>query len=593
MADSLRGLRLIVTSALRTDWKRSLATLVEPLGQTAEPLFGLWLAFLINGAVRDNTSLVVIGVAGIALSQSMAYVGMLYGSSIRLALSEAVGHAFDREIAELTASLPGLEHHERVEYRDRLELLRQSQAVLGQSLNVFIATANAVITAAVIFGLLASASPLFLAMGLLGIPSAWIARLFQRWMKRAEEASAEPRRLAHDLRQLLLDRRAASEIRVANAEAELIARHRAAWIASQRPILRVRTLQRINSSVEQLVFMLGYAAIVGFTLWRAVHGHASIGQVALVAVVGAQVQQRVIAPIWGVASLGETLRSAGRLLWLRDYVAEQQTRQPANRPAPGRLQDGLVLEDVGFCYPGSDTWALRHISCRIPAGSVVALVGENGAGKTSLVKLLCRFYDPSEGRILIDGVPLDQLGHESWRARSTVAFQDFCRFELLAGQTVGVGRLPLEGNDDAVRAALDRAGAASVVQSLPAGLATQLGAGWEGGVELSVGQWQKLALGRALMRDQPLLAFFDEPTASLDATTEHALFERYAEQVRAGRDRGAITVLVSHRFSTVRMADLILVLDGGRLIEAGSHDELVARGGQYAQLYDLQARSYR
>lgn len=593
MRETIRALRLIVTSALRADWRRALATLIEPLGQAAQPLLGLWLALLVDGAARRDGLLVAGGVTGIAFSESLTYVGELYGSSIRLALSEAVGHAFDREIAELASSLPGLEHHERAEYRDRLELLRQSQAVLGRSLNSCIATSNAVVTAAVILGLLASADPLFLAMGLLGIPSAWIAKVFQRWMKRAEEASAEPRRLAHDLRLLLFDRRAAADIRVANAEAELIERHRAAWIASQRPILRVRSLQRLNSTAEQVLFMLAYAGVVGLTLWRAVHGHGSAGQVALVAVVGAQVQQRVIAPIWSVANLGTHLRSAGRLLWLRDYAAEQSGASRGDARAPSYLREGLTLEHAGFRYPGSDTWAVRDITCRIPAGSVVALVGENGAGKTSLVKLLCRFYDPTEGRILVDGIPLSSIEHESWRARLTVAFQDFCRFELVAGHSVGIGRLPLQSDDEAALGALERAGAASVVDALPAGLATQLGAGWDGGVDLSVGQWQKLALGRALMREQPLLAFFDEPTASLDATTEHTLFERYAEQARAGRARGAITVLVSHRFSTVRIADIILVLDQGHLVEAGTHNELVARDGQYARLYDLQARSYR
>jgi ATP-binding cassette subfamily B protein len=201
-------------------------------------------------------------------------------------------------------------------------------------------------------------------------------------------------------------------------------------------------------------------------------------------------------------------------------------------------------------------------------------------------------YEPTEGRILVDGVELAQIEVEAWRARLSAAFQDFARFEFTAQESIGVGDLPRRDDRPAVRAALERAGASGVLGSLPAGTDTQLAARWEGGVDLSVGEWQKLALGRALMREDPLVVFFDEPTASLDAMTEHALFERYAQAARAGSARGAVTVLVSHRFSTVRSADLILVVNEGGVTELGSHDELIVRGGLYAELYQLQARAY-
>ena len=236
---------------------------------------------------------------------------------------------------------------------------------------------------------------------------------------------------------------------------------------------------------------------------------------------------------------------------------------------------------------------LEDVSLLLPAGAVVAIVGENGAGKTTLVKLLAKMYEPSSGSILVDDAPLARLPADEWRARLAGAFQDFFRFEFRAGQTVGLGRSPAMDHSPSwprgrPRRCRRRSGTAEVRVRHPAwpNVAGRSGA--------SFGQWQKLALARGFMRDQPLLLILDEPTAALDAETEHALFERYAAAARGGdRAGGRITILVSHRFSTVRMADLIVVLDGARLVEVGAHDELMAKNGQYAELYGIQAAAYR
>ena len=230
----------------------------------------------------------------------------------------------------------------------------------------------------------------------------------------------------------------------------------------------------------------------------------------------------------------------------------------------------------------------------LPARTSVAIVGENGAGKSTLVKLLCGFYQPVRGEILVDGVDLRRMPLDRWRARIAAGFQDFVRFELLAREAVGVGDLPRITSGPAVSAALERAQATDVVDRLEHGLETPLGKTLPGGTELSGGQWQKLALGRALMREEPLLLVLDEPTSALDASAEHALFERYAAQSRdLAAKTGAITVFVSHRFSTVRMADLIIVVADGRIVESGDHAALVRAGGLYAELYELQAEAYR
>jgi ABC-type multidrug transport system fused ATPase/permease subunit len=223
---------------------------------------------------------------------------------------------------------------------------------------------------------------------------------------------------------------------------------------------------------------------------------------------------------------------------------------------------------------------------------VVAIVGEFGSGKTSLVKLLTKFYRPDEGRILVDGVPLSDVDTQSWRARTSAAFQDFGRFQLRFAETVGLGDLPHLEDAERVAQAIDAADARELVNRLPDGAQTQLGTAFDG-VELSEGQWQKTALARASMRQEPLLFVLDEPTASLDAPSEHAILERYMQRARAlAAQTGAITVIVSHRFSTVTGADQILVLDGGRLVEHGTHDELLALGGRYAGLYGIQATAY-
>jgi ATP-binding cassette subfamily B protein len=319
---------------------------------------------------------------------------------------------------------------------------------------------------------------------------------------------------------------------------------------------------------------------------------ASAGDVLLVLVAGSRLSAYVGAAVGELGFLrGIWLDSSRRLAWLEDFA--DSFEQDADLPVPERLDDAIRFDHVSFRYPGTDRLVLDDVDLTLPAGSVVAVVGENGAGKTTLVKLLCRMYAPTSGRILVDGTDLARLPHDAWRRHLAGALQDFFRFELPAVLTVGVGDRPRMDDRTAVSVAVDRAGATDVVDGLPAGLDTQLGPTWDEGVEVSFGQWQKLALARGFMRDEPLVLVLDEPTAALDAETEHALFERYAESARRDVHNGRVTILVSHRFSTVRMADLIVVMDGARVIEVGTHDDLLARGGTYAELYSIQATAYR
>lgn len=592
MRESWRAVRLLVRTAWRTDPWRSAGLLLEPVGHMRFPLFAWFLGWMIDGSLRRDPRLLGWGAAGIVLTSVLAFVGVWIGSWIRNRLIEAVGFAFDREIATLASGLPGLEHHERADYQDRLELLRQEQGLLGNSLNTLIYTANVVVAGLSTLAVLAWVSPWLLLLVPFALPAIPIAAVQQRWYGNAETRSGPFGRRARHLQALMVDRNAGMELRVFGLEREILSRFRETWRQSRTFILAAGRRGRSLDALGDLFFLAGFSGAVALMLSRASRGQATVGEVVMAVYLGQQVMASVVDPVRRMAYLGEVLRAAGRLLWLQDYAAGVARARPPGGPAPERLTDGIVFDRVSFRYPGTERWALHDVSFRIPAGAVIAVVGENGAGKTTLVKLLSRMYEPTEGRILVDGVDLAAIDVNEWRARLSAAFQDFARLEFQAQHAVGVGDLSRLDDRGHVAGALDRAGADDLLSTLPAGADTQLGGRWAGGVDLSTGQWQKLALGRALMRDAPLVVFFDEPTASLDALAEHALFERYAQAARAGTSRGAVTVLVSHRFSTVRSADLILVIDAGGVTELGAHDALLRRDGLYAELYALQARSY-
>ena len=335
-------------------------------------------------------------------------------------------------------------------------------------------------------------------------------------------------------------------------------------------------------------------ALVGAAAFVGTRPGASAGAMMLVLVAGSRLSLYVsqaasdmhfFRTIW--------LDCSRRLAWLEDYAPPAPGSDGV--PAPSTLRQGVSLDQVSFTYPGANRPALDDVSLHFPAGKVIALVGENGAGKSTLVKLICGLYEPARGRILVDGTDLGEMDLAAWRKRLSGAFQDFFPFEYPVQQSIGVGDLPNIDSAAHVREAAQKAGAARLVAGLPQGLDTQLGVTWEAGVALSHGQWQRIALARAYMRPTPLVLMLDEPSSALDAETEHALFDRYAEAAREEQRvaLGGVTILVSHRFSTVQMADMIVVIVGARVVETGTHTELMELNGTYAELYTLQASSYR
>jgi ATP-binding cassette, subfamily B, bacterial len=439
--------------------------------------------------------------------------------------------------------------------------------------------------------LLAAIHPALTLLALFAVPTVITSTWRPSVERAAQERATSFNRLARHLFMTATTAAAGKEVRVLSIGEQLARKRRDAWERGYAPVAHVRWRSAFWHALAWAIFACGY---VGAVVFVSSGLQAPAASVLLVLAAGARLSAYIGATVGELSFLtGFWMYGARRLAWLEDYAASLHAA--ADRDPPVTLQTGIRLDRVSFAYPGTERLVLDDVSLSLPAGAVVAVVGENGAGKTTLVKLLAKMYSPTSGSILIDDVPLERMPADEWRSRLAGAFQDFHRFEFRARQTVGLGDVPRVDDAPAVTTAVDRAGAGDVVARLAAGLETQLGPTWPDGVELSFGQWQKLALARGFMRDHPLLLVLDEPTAALDAETEHALFERYAAAARSDRRafEGRITILVSHRFSTVRMADLIVVLDGARLVEHGTHEDLMAKRGQYSQLYSIQAAAYK
>jgi len=555
------------------------------LAALPDALLALWLKLLADGALAGRRGLVLASALGLAVSSVATWFLFLMSDRTQRRFRDKLTIALESHVARLQASVATLEHHERPEYLDRLAVLRNQVFVLDHMYMSLFTTCGWVLRLGVTLALLVTIHPALALLALFALPTVLTSTWRPGVERAAEERGASAQRLARHLFDTATTAPPGKEVRVTRIGERLVARRREAWERWYGPVAGARWSSAGWHALGWAVFGGAYVGAVVFVTTGL---GATPGNVLLVLAAGSRLSAYIGATVGEIGFLrGIWLDGSQRLAWLEDFAAS--LLEGADAPVPERLADGIRFEGVSFAYPGTERLALEDVELHFPPGSVVALVGENGAGKTTLVKLLCRMYAPTRGRILVDGVELARMRPDDWRARLAGAFQDFFRFELRAQHSVGVGDVPRLDDVPAARAAVERAGAGDVVEQLPAGLDTQLGPTWPAGVELSFGQWQKVALARGFMRPQPLLLVLDEPTAALDAETEHALFERYASATRGDQ----ITLLVSHRFSTVRMADFIVVLDGSRVVETGTHEALMARRGQYAELYGIQAAAYR
>jgi ATP-binding cassette, subfamily B, bacterial len=584
-----RSLARSMRIAYRAEPRLLIVSFVLVAGSWLPDAFGaLWLKLLANGVTEHRRSLVMWSAFGLAAAAAAGWLLRTLGDRIQSRFRDRATIEIEAHVAHLQASVASIEHHERPEYLDRLQLLREQVFLLNHLYESLMSTVGSVGRIAITVALLASIHPVLVLLVVFAIPPAVVSTWRAGVERRTEEHAAPNARLARHLFDVGTAAGPGKEIRVSRTETRLTTRRRDAWEAWFAEVARARWISALSHTAAWAVFGTAY---VGAVVIVASGLHRSAGDVLLALAAGANLSRYLGVTVGQAEFLRWTLDASQRLAWLEDYAATNL--DAADSPVPTSFRDAVRFEHASFRYPGTEALVLDDVNLELRAGSVVALVGENGAGKTTLVKLLCRFYEPTEGRITVDGVDVARMPAQEWRDRLSGAFQDFFRFEYDARRSIGVGELDRADDEVAVGAAVARAGAADVVARMPLGLDTQLGPTWNEGVELSIGQWQKLALARGFMRDDPLLCVLDEPTAALDAETEHALFERFAAASRAASDDGRITVLVSHRFSTVRMADQIVVLDGARVVEAGAHDELMARAGLYAELYTMQARAYR
>ncbi len=605
---------------LKVDAKRLLRAIVLMFaGYVAAPLAALALRDLTDSVLarHDGPALVAALLAAVALVAALMLSHFAHLDYFEVAEVEEM--RLRGELMHLVNGTPRIEHLDRSDFADSVALVRDGLFATTRSLEAVLQIAGLLLQMAITIVLLVTVNPLFAFLPLCAAVPVLLERFAESAVEGARERTAERVRLSKHLLEVATSTGSIKELRLFGTEGELLGRQRRAWDEVTSAMWRGQLKAAVYRALGQGFFVIGYGGAVVLELASALRGSASVGDLVLVITLAVQVSVQVSGALGLLSLLQIASRTTDRISELRSAAAEPESASVGSAVAsatselrsavlvtdrtavsgsdpvrlPEALTRGITLDDVSFTYPGADRPVLAGVSLEIPAGSVLALVGENGAGKSTLVKLLCGLYRPTSGRVLIDGHDLADADLEQWRSRVAPLFQDFSRIELTLSESIGHGDIDRVEDAGAVTAAVGRARAERVLHSVPGGLSGFVGHSYGDGVELSGGQWQTVGLARTLMREDPLLLVLDEPAAALDPSAEHDLFERYATSAgRAGRENGGITVLISHRFSTVGMADSIAVLTRGQLAECGTHRELMARGALYAELFSLQARAY-
>ncbi|MEU5191605.1 ABC transporter ATP-binding protein [Streptomyces klenkii] len=583
---------------LRISWRRAPAATAAMIGACALTIgaaagIALSLRAVIDASAHGTLGTAVAAACGAAVCYGVTVTFQQTLWDLFQLLLEETGLVLRPQIQGWIAGIEGLDHLERTDFLDRLEGARDNSWQICMSLWQMVLAVRSGLQLAFMLLILGAVSPWLMVLLPFAALPVWFDHRGKQAVVDTETATAEVFRLQRHLFQLATRADSGKDIRVAGAGEEIARRQAAAW----DEVTHLRYRARVRAAGWKFggwaVFACGFVGALALVAYQAARGQGTPGDAAMAVTVASGLRQTVQQVVGRTASTLATRTAMESYFWLREYAAAEMARTAGTALAPSRLDKDITFEHVSYRYPGTDRLAVDDVSVRIPAGTVVAIVGEYGSGKTTLMKLLAKFYRPDEGRITVDGTDLADLDTADWRSRISAAFQDFGRLETTFAVGVGLGDLLHLTDRERITRAVRDADATDLMERLPEGMDTQLGREI-GGVDLSEGQWQRVALARAVMRDEPLLFVLDEPTASLDAPSEHAIFKRQMERARQLTEQtGAITLIASHRFSTVTGADLILVLDRGRLVEAGTHTELSALdGGRYADLYGLQAAAY-
>ncbi|MCK6692651.1 MAG: ABC transporter ATP-binding protein/permease [Thermoanaerobaculia bacterium] len=524
----------------------------------------------------------------VALEFGLAVLSTLLNRAITLIdslLGDLVNNDSSVRIIRHAATLD-LYQFEDAAFYDKLERARTQTAGRTALMSMVLSQAQDLITVVFLAGGLVAFNPWLLLILVVAVIPSFIGetRFNQESYSLTRSWTPERRELDY-LRYIGASNETAKEIKIFGMENFIADRFKVIshkyFLANQKLALRRAAWGSFFSAVGTASYYAAYIFVIGQT----VMGTITLGTLTFLAGAFSRMQGLLQGIVSRFSRIGET---SLYLQDLFDFLELEPLSKRLNgaRRVPRPIREGFRFENVGFKYAGSDTWALKNLNFTLKPGEKLALVGENGAGKTTIVKLLANLYQPTEGRVLLDGVDLREYDPEDLRREIGIIFQDYVRFMFTAGENIAVGNIPEKENQPRIEGAAQKSLADSVVETLPKKYGQMLGKRFLGGVELSGGQWQKVALARAYMRDAQLV-ILDEPTAALDARAEHEVFLRFAELMK-----GKAAVLISHRFSTVRMADRILFLEHGQLLELGSHEELLAKGGKYAELFRLQAKGY-
>jgi ATP-binding cassette, subfamily B, bacterial len=520
---------------------------------------------------------------------AMAVLSDVLGRVVSLVdslLSERVSNASSVRLMEHAATLD-LEDFEDADFQDQLERARRQTSGRMALIAQLFSQAQDIVTVASLAAALVVYSPWLIVLLLVALVPAFVGEAHFNAQSYSLDYRRTPARRELDyVRQTAASVETAKEVKIFGLNRFLIDRY--VRLATEFYAANRRLAQRraFWGALFTTIGTVGYYLAYAYVAWRTLAGQFTVGDLTFLA--GSFRRLRTLFE----GLLGSFSSTAGQALYLDDlfsfFEVKPEILSPDNpRPFPKPIRQGFVFENVGFRYPGNERWAVRHLSFTLRAGEIVALVGENGAGKTTLVKLLTRLYDPDEGRILLDGHDLREYGLDGLRGNMGVIFQDFVRYNLSASDNIAVGRIAARNDRARVERAATRSQADEVIGKLPDGYEQMIGKRFKDGVELSGGEWQKIAIARAYMREAEVL-ILDEPTAALDARSEYEVFRRFKEI-----SEGKTAILISHRFSSVRMADRILVLADGKVEAAGTHEELVAQRGRYSELFELQAAGYR